>query len=90
MLKTSDFTVAVMGQGRDNIMMVACLALAITCFALAWVMAVVPFTTLLKSSTIRTSKSTALLNPFILSPSHHPVSRTSYCHAPLQCAIVLY
>ena len=52
MFSTSDLTVAAMRQGRDDIMMVACLAVAITCFALTWVMAVVSFKGWLKSRTI--------------------------------------
>jgi len=52
MFSTSDLTVAAMRQGRDDIMMVACLAVAITCFALTWVMAVVSFKGWLKSGTI--------------------------------------
>ena len=52
MFSTSDLTVAAMRQGRDDIMMVACLAVAVTCFALTWVMAVVSFKGWLKSRTI--------------------------------------
>ena len=52
MFSTSDLTVAAMRQGRDDIMMVACLAVAVTCFALTWVMAVVSFNGWLKSRTI--------------------------------------
>lgn len=52
MFSTSDLTVAAMRQGRDDIMMVACLAVAVTCFTLTWVTAVVSFKGWLKSRTI--------------------------------------
>ena len=49
----SDLTVALTSRGRDDITIVACLAVAITCFALAWVMAILQGVAQIEDDTAR-------------------------------------